>query len=201
MENMTDFSPEMRRSLKKAMKQYVVAGVIFLFFIITGSILNKYTRSLYETSDKFQEFNVKYFNILAAITDIERTSMAIKGLIPGEFEKRSPEEFLLTGLDEVKSIFGNAEVMITNIETKPNEAQLPVTIKSVLKDYTLFTNQVGYLQSMKFPFFTINSIKIARPLEKGPSLTTFEISGFLKCPRAGVPIAVAPPGLQQRGRK
>jgi len=184
------------------MKQYVIAGMICLFFVTAGSILNKYTRSLYETSDKFQEFSVKYFNILSAITDIERTSMTIKGLIPGEFETRSPEEFLLTGLDEVKSIFGNAEVTITNIETKSNEVQLPVTIKAVLKDYTLFTNQVGYLQSMKFPFFAINSIKIARPAEKGLSPTTVEISGLLKCPRAGAPVATAPPaGIQQRGRK
>jgi hypothetical protein len=74
-------------------------------------------------------------------------------------------------------------VTVTNIEDKGNEIQLPVNIKGPLRDYTTMVNQVGYLQSLKFPFFAINGIKISKSDVQAKSLTTFEIAGVLKFPK------------------
>jgi len=201
MEDITKFSTEMYKSFRKSVKLYIITGIIFIFFLSAGIILNKYTHSLYETSEKFQEFNIKYFNIMGAITDIDRTITIIKRMLPGEYDTRTPEEFIFMGLDDIKSMFSDAEVTITNIEDRGNDVQLPVVIKSTLKDYSLFVNQVGYLQSLKFPFFSISAIKISKGDEKSSAYSTYEITGILKFPRATVSQATVPVTTPGVGRK
>ncbi len=183
---MTTHSSEARKTLRKLSYYYILSGVLFALIVSGGIIAKKYAKSLYETSDKLQEFNIQYIKIINATVDSERASQTIKALLPPGFDTRLPAEFILILLDDLKSRMGDANITITKIEDRKDEVQLPVTIKSPLKDYTAFVNQVGYLQSLRFPFFAISSVKISKTIDKGTVQATFEITGALKYPKAGL---------------
>jgi hypothetical protein len=103
-----------------------------------------------------------------------------------DFDTHLPEEFILMSLDDLKIRMDDADITITKIEDKGSEVQLPVTIKSPLRDYTAMVNQVGYLQSLRFPFFAISGVKISKSGEKANVQTAFEITGALKYPKTGL---------------
>ena len=92
---------------------------------------------------------------------------------------------MLLALDDLKSKAGSAEIAVTNIEDKGADLQLSVTIRAPLKDYTSLVNFVGYLQSLKFPFFGITGIKIQRSEDPTVSaLLLLKSKGALKFPKA-----------------
>lgn len=183
MENMMTYSPEVYKKLKKLFTYYIVTGIIFTLILSCAIMIKKYTNSLYETYDSLLEFNIRYLKIKSAIKDVDESIKTIKMLLPANLDAHSPEEFILITLDDLKYRMDKAYVTVTNIEDKGNEIQLPVNIKGPLRDYTTMVNQVGYLQSLKFPFFAINGIKISKSDVQAKSLTTFEIAGVLKFPK------------------
>jgi hypothetical protein len=186
MENMMTYLPEVYKKLKKLFVYYIVSGIIFTLVISCAIMIKKYTISLYETYDSLLEFNIRYLKIKGATKDVDESIKTIKMLLPANLDAHSPEEFILITLDDLKSRMDKkAYVTVTNIEDKGNEIQLPVNIKGPLRDYTTMVNQVGYLQSLKFPFFAINGIKISKSDVQAKSLTTFEIVGVLKFPKTG----------------
>jgi hypothetical protein len=185
MEDMTAYSPEVYKTLKRLFSYYILSGILFVLIISGGIVAKKYADSLYETTDKLQEFNIQYIKIIDAMVDIDKSIKIIKTLLPPDFDMNLPEEFILIALDDLKTRMGDANITISNIEDKGNEVQLPVTIKSPLRDHTAMVNHIGYLQSLKFPFFAINGVKISKSSDKANVQATFEITGALKYPRIG----------------
>jgi len=57
-----------------------------------------------------------------------------------------------------------------------------VNIKAPMKDYTAFVNNISYLQSLKFPVFSINSISIAQLQSKEELSPLYEINGAFRLP-------------------
>jgi hypothetical protein len=104
-------------------------------------------------------------------------------MIPGDSSEQSKEEHMLMALDDLKSKAGSSEIAVANIEDKGADLQLAVTVRAPMKDYTSFVNFVGYLQSLKFPFFGITGIKMHRSDDTKTSATSFEIKGALKFPK------------------
>jgi hypothetical protein len=149
--------------------------------------MKKYTDSLYPTFDRLQEFNVQHIKVRAAIDDIEKTTARLKSLLPQTASGQLIEEPMLIALDDLKTKAGTAEITVANIEDKGADIQLPVTIRSPLKDYTSLVHFVGYLQSLKFPFFGITGIKIQKSEDTTSTMTTFEIKGALKYPKTSSP--------------
>jgi hypothetical protein len=182
---MTAYSPEAYKTLKKLFSYYILSGMLFALIISGGIVAKKYADSLYETTDKLQEFNIQYIKIINATVDTDRAIKTIKTLLPPDFDAHLPEEFILMSLDDLKTRMDDANITITKIEDKGSEVQLPVTIKSPLRDYTAMVNQVGYLQSLRFPFFVISGVKISKSGEKANVQTAFEITGALKYPKTG----------------
>jgi len=199
MENIMTYLPEVYKKLKKLFVYYIVSGIIFTLILSCAIMIKKYTISLYETYDRLLEFNIRYLKIKGAIKDVDESIKTIKMLLPANLDAHSPEEFILITLDDLKSRMDKAYVTVTNIEDKGNEIQLPVNIKGPLRDYTTMVNQVGYLQSLKFPFFAINGIKISKSDVQAKSLTTFEIAGVLKFPKTG-PQTTETVGQRARGK-
>ncbi len=156
-----------------------------MLITLSGAILmKKYVDSLYATLDKLQEFNIKYIKVRSATDDIEKSLLRLKSLLSVDFAEQSIEEHMLMTLDDLKTKAGSSEIVVANIEDKGADLQLPLTVRSPLKDYSSFVNFVGYLQSLKFPFFGITGIKIQRSDDPAASVTSFELKGALKFPKA-----------------
>jgi hypothetical protein len=187
---METIRPEFAESRGRLRKLYFIYGlsVIILLVTLSGAILiKKYTDSLYATLDRLQEFNVQYIKVLGANHDIDRSVTSLKAMMPQGPSSRSGEEHMLMALDDLKLRAGSAEIVVTNIEDKGAELQLPVVIRGPLKDYTSMVNFIGYLQSLKFPFYAISGAKIQRSEEPTSSSLLFEIRGMLKYPKIGTP--------------
>jgi hypothetical protein len=108
-------------------------------------------------------------------------------MMPQGPSSQSGEEHMLVALDDLKLKAGSAEIVVTNIEDKGAELQLSVVIRGPLKDFTSMVNFIGYLQSLKFPFYAISGAKIQRSEEPTSSSLLFEIKGMLKYPKIGTP--------------
>ena len=188
---METISPEFAESKGRLRKLYFIYGlsVIILLVTLSGAILiKKYTDSLYATLDRLQEFNVQYIKVLGANHDIDRSLTSLKAMMPKGPSSQSGEEHMLMALDDLKLKAGSAEIVVTNIiEDKGAELQLSVVIRGPLKDYTSMVNFIGYLQSLKFPFYSISGAKIQRSEEPTSSSLLFEIKGMLKYPKIGTP--------------
>jgi hypothetical protein len=187
---METISPEFAESKGRLRKLYFIYGlsIIILLVTLSGAILiKKYTDSLYATLDRLQEFNVQYIKVLGANHDIDRSLTSLKAMMPQGPSSQSGEEHMLVALDDLKLKAGSAEIVVTNIEDKGTELQLPVIIRGPLKDYTSMVNFIGYLQSLKFPFYAISGAKIQRSEEPTSSSILFEIKGMLKYPKIGTP--------------
>jgi hypothetical protein len=188
---METISPEFAESKGRLRKLYFIYGlsVIILLVTLSGAILiKKYTDSLYATLDRLQEFNVQYIKVLGANHDIDRSLTSLKAMMPKGSYSQSGEEHMFMALDDLKLKAGSAEIVVTNIiEDKGAELQLSVVIRGPLKDYTSMVNFIGYLQSLKFPFYAISGAKIQRSEESTSSSLLYEIKGMLKYPKIGTP--------------
>jgi len=170
--------------LRRSLSYYAISGVLFLM-VLTGVVISKqYSDSLSNTRKKLQAARSNLISMKDAQIDMEKTIAESKEIIPSDFASKSPEERIFIGLDELKYRMKNAEIVVTNIEYKGDEVSLPVTIKSSIssktaaKDYAAFVNNIGYLQSMGFPFFYIGSISMVQSQDRAS--VSYEIKGTLK---------------------
>ena len=183
METITQGSTESRGRFRKRLFVYGLSGIIMLITLSGAIAMKKYVESLYATLDKLQEFNIQYIKVRASVDDIEKSLTRLKSMLPRDFSGQSKQEYMLMALDDLKSKAGSSEITVANIEDKGADLQLSVVIRAPLKDYTSFVNFVGYLQSLKFPFFSITDIKIQRSDDQTASATSFELKGALKFPK------------------
>ncbi len=170
--------------MKRSLSYYIISGMLFLM-VLTGVIISKrYSDSLFNTQKKLQTARMNLVSMKDAQVDMEKTIADLKAIVPSDFASRTPEEHIFIGLDELKFRMKNAEIVVTNMEYKGDEVSLPVTIKSSIsgkaagKDYASFMNDIGYLQSMGFPFFYIGSISMVQSQDRAS--VSYEIKGALK---------------------
>lgn len=187
METIRPMPTETKTRLRKTLLIYCLSVIVLLFTLSGAILIKKYNDSLYATLDRLQEFNIQHIKVKAAIDDIDKSTAIIKALLPQAGSEQSAEEHMLLALDDIKMKAGSAEVAVSNIDDKGADLQLPVTIRSPLKDYTSLVNFVGYLQSLKFPFFGITGIKIQKSEDPASGITTFEVKGALKYPKTSAP--------------
>ena len=183
MEIMRQISTETKGGIRKLLFIFGLSGILLLATLSGAIVMKKYVESLYATLDRLQEFNIQYIKVRAAIDDIEKSSIRLESMLPGDSSGRSKEEHMLMALDDLKSRAGSPEIVVANIEDKGIDLQLAVTIRAPMKDYTSLVNFVGYLQSLKFPFFGIAGMKIQRNDDPNARVTSFEIKGALKFPK------------------
>ena len=192
METITQGSTESRGRFRKRLFVYGLSGIIMLITLSGAMAMKKYVESLYATLDKLQEFNIQYIKVRASVDDIEKSLTRLKSMLPRDFSGQSKQEYMLMALDDLKSKAGSSEITVANIEDKGADLQLSVVIRAPLKDYTSFVNFVGYLQSLKFPFFGVTEIKIQRSDDKTSSTTSCEIKGALKFPKTTTGVQETP---------
>jgi hypothetical protein len=166
--------------LKRLLVYYITAGVLSACILSGIIILKKYEVSFSDTIKKLQTVKKNFARTGDIIKDMNLSAAAVRVVIPSDFMAKAPEDLIFIGLDDIKSRFGDAEISITNLEYRGEEVSLPVNIKGGMKDYMTLVNNCGYLPSMSFPFFSINSMSLSQVQGKGSVSAAYEISGTLR---------------------
>jgi hypothetical protein len=187
--------------LKRLFLYYLLSGILFIGVLSSGILLDRYLHSLHETSSKLKNLKISLIKMRDATSDLRKCLSTVKTIIPYDLSKDSPEKLILFSLDALKMLMKDAEIAISEIEYKETEVNLPVTISGVAGDYSAIVNNVGYLESMKFPFFTITNLSIKKSDEPGKRFVVYEIKGVLRVLKGasdtespGVPKEGLPPG-------
>ncbi len=173
-------------TVKKLFLYYIVSGLIFALSLSAIIISKKYSNSLSNALYELQRCKINLFKMRDAINDMEIIASTMGELIPNDSSAKKPEIQISMKLDELKSRITEAEITVANMEYKEDEISLPVNIKAPMKDYTAFVNNISYLQSLKFPVFSLNSISIAQLQSKEALSPLYEINGAFRLPNRQV---------------
>jgi hypothetical protein len=193
MENITNRNFLQDRKLKRLFITYVVVSAIFLAVILFCIVMRKYAGSLDETLKGLLSFKSNINRIENATVDMKRSLETINATISPDYFSNSSEKQLLMGLDTLKTSMRNDTITVAEFSYTDAEVTLPVTIRGAMSSYASLVGDVGKLQSLKFPFFSIKGITI----KKGETIqivragneigekqaTVYEISGELRLPR------------------
>lgn len=172
----------MQGRLKRAMLRYLAAVIVFTIIFSSIILCIKYRDSLSVTVDMLYKGRVNLMRMRDAGGRVDSLLADIKAVIPARALSGTPEELLLAGLDDLKERIRDSDITVENIQQKGDGAALPVRIKSSVRNYTDFINTVGYLESLSFPFFSIENISLARVQDNAQASIHCEIKGALRMP-------------------
>lgn len=150
------------RKLKRLLRLYVAASAIFVIILVAGVFAREYAMSFDETFRNLERIRLGLVRIEKATRDMKQSITVVERVIPPRLFAETPERQLLAGLDDLKNTMKTSVVNITDISSQENRIVLPITIKGLITDYSLFVNDLGKLQSMRFPFMNIKSIVVKK---------------------------------------
>jgi hypothetical protein len=196
MENMTDKIIFQDRKLKRLFMSYIIVSVIFLAVIVFCIIVKEYMDSLNETLKELRSFRTNITRIKDTTIEMKHSIETINATISTDYFYNSSEKQLLMGLDTLKTTMKNDTVMVTEFLYTDAEISLPVSVRGVMSNYPSLVSDIGKLQSLKFPFFSIKGIT----MKKGETIqvvkeaneigerkaTIYEINGELRLPKNSV---------------
>lgn len=194
MEKITDKIIFQDRKLKRLIMSYIIVSVIFLAVIVLCIIVREYSGSLKETLKELRSFRTNITRIKDTTIDMKHSVETINATISSDYFSNSSEKQLLMGLDVLKTTMKNDAVMVTEFLYTDTEINLPVSIRGVMSGYPSLVSDIGKLQSLKFPFFSIKGIT----MKKGETIqvvkeaneigerkaTVYEINGDLRLPKS-----------------
>jgi hypothetical protein len=195
MENITDKIIFQDKKLKRLFISYIVVSVIFLAVITLCIVVRKYADSLNATLKDLLSFRTNITRINETTVDMKHSVETINAVISPDYFSNSSEKQLLMGLDELKTTMKNDAVTVTEFLYTDTEIGLPVSIRGVMNSYSSLVSDIGKLQSLKFPFFSMKSMT----MKKGEAIqivneaneigekkvTVYEINGELRLPKSG----------------
>ncbi len=183
MENIEDHV-FVQKLLKHYFLGYISALILFLIILSSSVILNNYTTSLESTLNKLYTLKINLVKVRDTVKDINNSLYDIGKIIPPGILEEPSIKYIYSGLDTLKTVVGKAQVTMGTIEDKGSELHLPIIISGTITDYKLFFDSTGNLQSMSFPFFTIDSLVITGMTgSKGEDSFVYEIKGDLNIPK------------------
>jgi hypothetical protein len=185
MENVED-RVFVQKLLKHYFLGYISALILFLIILSSSVILNNYVTSLDSTLNKLYTLKINLVKVRDTVKDINNSLYDIGKIIPPGILEEPSIKYIYIGLDTLKNIVGKAQVTMGTIEDKGSELHLPIIISGKITDYKLFFDSTGNLQSMNFPFFTIDSLVITGTTgSQGEDTFVYEIKGDLNIPKTG----------------
>ncbi len=174
--------------LKKIIIYHLIAGIVFSSVLFTAISLKKYEESLLDATSKNLSMKTKIIKLERARADMESeikymTSEIkyMESLLLSDFSESSPEKFIFMAIDDMKIKMPWAEVKIADIKETNDEIYLPLDIRIPVYDYTTLLNYIGYLASLKFPYYTIKNFTIIKS-QQPPEDVICDIKGMLRMP-------------------
>jgi len=170
----------MDAKLKKLLFYYA-ASAFCATLLISGSILTEsYITSLSETLNKFQTLKINSIKMKEASKHMDETLANVRSVLPSYDKTDALEGLILTTVDSIKAHMKGVDITVVTFEKKGDEISLPLTLTGQIRDYTVFINNINYMQSFTLPFFHIESLSISdRSYEKTAAIH-FDIKGTLK---------------------
>ncbi len=176
------------KQLKKYIIYHLIAGIVFSLVLFTTISLKKYGESLLDVASRNLSMKTKIVELERVRTDMESAikymaseKKYMDSLLLSDFSKSSPEKFILMAIDDIKTKMPWADVKIADINETNDEISLPLDITIPVYDYPTLLNNIGYLASLKFPYYTIEKFSIIKSLQP-PESVTCNIKGILRIP-------------------
>jgi len=207
MENPIKIIPVTDKKLKRLFAYYLYAAAVFIIILLLCLIAGKYARSLDGTLNSLAKLRSSLIRIRDFTADMKETIAASNSVIPSYYFVDTPEKSLLMSLDTLKTTMPNTEIIVSGFVTKEGEVSLPVTIRGFISDYSTFINNIGRLQAMKFPFFSIQNLVMkktaitASEKKSEKQSVAYEIIGELRLPKETQTAEVSPPPGRLPARK
>jgi hypothetical protein len=170
----------MDAKLKRLLLYYALSALCATV-LISGSILTEtYSTGLSDTLNKFQTLKINSVKMKEASKHMDETLVNVRSIFPSYDNAEAFEGSILTTVDSIKSHMKGVDITVANFEKKGDEISLPVTLTGHIRDYTVFINNIGYLQSLTSPLFYINILSISDQSNEKTAIINFEIKGTLK---------------------
>jgi len=168
--------------LKRTVTLHLIAGITLGIIIVSVTLLTKYEYSLLDTIRKFELIRINALRMKQTAMDIDSVIKGINNLLPPYYYSKSHKEGILLALDDIKMNIKGANITITDFAPKEGEITLPLNISIPVDDYAVLVNNVGYLQSLNFPYLAINNIVIAKAGGPSGAIIICKIDGSLRMP-------------------
>jgi len=166
--------------LKRTVTLHLIAGITLGIIIVSVTLLTKYENSLLDTIRKLELIRINALRMKQTAMDIDSVIKGINNLLPPYYYSKSHKEGILLALDAIKMTIKGADITVTNFADKAGEITLPVNIRIPVDDYAVLVNNVGYLQSLNFPYLAINNIVIAKAGGPSGAIIICKIDGSLR---------------------
>jgi len=168
--------------LKRTVTLHLIAGITLGIIIVSVTLLTKYEYSLLDTIRKFELIRINALRMKQTAMDIDSVIKGINNLLPPYYYSKSHKEGILLALDDIKMNIKGANITITDFAPKEGEITLPLNISIPVDDYAVLVNNIGYLQSLNFPYLAINNIVIAKAGGPSGAIIICKIDGSLRMP-------------------
>ena len=186
----TKSNPKERAPMDAKLKRlllYYAASALCATVLVSGSLLSEtYFASLSDTLNKFQTLKINSVKMKEASKHMDETLVSVRSIFPSYDKTEALEGSILTTVDSIKSHTRGIDITVANFEKKGDEIALPVTLAGQIRDYTVFINYVGYLQSLTLPLFHIDSLSISDQSNEKTAVINFDIKGTLKMQSANM---------------
>ncbi|HXE96014.1 MAG TPA: hypothetical protein VN642_06395 [Dongiaceae bacterium] len=156
------------------------AIVLFVTVSTALAVLSRYRQNLAVIDTQHRMIPGK-LDLMRRVTAEEREAITrFKQLLPPDYGANSPEWFIYSRLDEIKSRFALQDMTVGEIQTKDGARTAHFSMKIPHSDYSQVLNRVALLETELFPFVSINSIAISN--QSGESALNMTVEGDVIMP-------------------
>jgi len=147
-------------SIKRREFLFCLSGAVFSAALCIAILSVRYGDNLVANSQKLMRLGLKSEAMKKSVHNMEAI---VDRLRPSEqASELRPREAILASLDKIKKRLNASSFIVSNFNEAGNELQLGVNIEAPLTDYTSFTKNIKYLESMSLPWFKTEKILIEK---------------------------------------
>lgn len=148
--------------LKKNVYYHAAAGALFALFLFMALALAGYREGLYNGVDSLVKIRRNLISMEASLAEMKSVRGRISGIVRADYDKRSNREILLLSLEDALKEMPGATATVTGFVEEGAEIALPVVIEFPVFNYYDAVRNIGYLEGMSFPYFSVKGAAIRR---------------------------------------
>jgi hypothetical protein len=129
--------------------------------------IHRYNNNLRDTLDTVKNINIKEEDIKKEISQIDKLIKYFQDNFGVTETEINPEGLILHALDEMKTHLNTASITVSRFEEASGEKQLPVEIKIPVNSYRMIVDYVGYIESFRFPKYSVKNLSVTKEQSGG----------------------------------
>lgn len=151
---MPEFNP-LDSVLRRRLILFLVLGGCCVIALAAGLLFRKYSNSLRMPKGKASSAAMQN-----TVNDMEISLKRLRELLPIQLTVRAGEERIYAQLDALRVRYRSADIKVEALQERGDELVMPVRIDFKGITYSALVQEVGYLQSLRFPFFEITELTL-----------------------------------------